>query len=250
MKSKLKPLFLILLSFLLFSFVGNKHKNDLDKYHLKGRVKTCTEFYYYNNSGTQKNKLSSRDVDDYNSKGYLIAVSSYFGKSDTILEKWTYLYNNRDKMIEEKGYGYNNRLTYTRRYNCDSNWVKLFSIDSIVDDWKTFYKYDTKGNMIEEGCYKNNMAFNEKFIYQYDALDNLIEEDDYLYNKDSLTQKLFYKHDTNGNEIERSGGHPCDRYTCKYENFDKEGNWLREIKISKDNIPEETIIERVIEYYP
>jgi hypothetical protein len=251
MKSKLKPLFIIPLSFLLFSFVGNKHKTDLDLNHLKGRVKTCTEFYYYNSSGTQKNKLSSRDVYDYNSKGYLIAVSSYLGKSDTISEKWTYLYYNRDRKIEEKGYGYNNRLTYTRRYKCDTNWEKLFSSDSIVDDWQTFYKYDNNGNNVEEDRFKDGMVFERKLMYKYDTTDNLIEEDDYLYANDTITDKLFYKYDSNGNVIERRGlRHLCDGYTYKYENFDKEGNWLREIKISSDIIPEETIIERVLEYYP
>lgn len=63
----------------------------------------------------------------------------------------------------------------------------------------TVYKYDTKGNKIEETSYgSDNSTIISKSIYKYDASGNVIEE--IKYNSDGeLTEKKVNTYDANGN---------------------------------------------------
>ena len=135
---------------------------------------------------------------------------------------------------------------------------------------KNTYKYDEKGNKIEEnryttwsglGCsnatgYKSSGdkqdadgSLESKITNKYDDKGNMIEEN--YYNADgSLYSKYTSKYDEKGNKIEyneyNADGSLESKRTNNYE-FDATGNWIKKTCIANDK-PKE-LIERVIEYY-
>ena len=74
---------------------------------------------------------------------------------------------------------------------------------------KTIYKYDSRGNKIEEADYNSDGSLDDKTIYKYDLRGNKIEEA--KYNSDGpLDRKYTYKYDSRGNMIERTDGEGRD----------------------------------------
>ena len=66
---------------------------------------------------------------------------------------------------------------------------------------KTTYKYDIKGNLIEENDFKTNGSLNSMTSFTYDEKDNILEGA--IYNSNGqLSSKGTYKYDDNGNQIE------------------------------------------------
>jgi hypothetical protein len=97
-------------------------------------------------------------------------------------------------------------------------YVNLVYLDS-----KRTYKYDDKGNKIEENSYKTDGSLNYRWTYKYDNKGNKIERNTY-----------------------NSDGSLGDKTTYKYE-FDKQGNWSKRIEV-KDEMAK-YILERQYEYY-
>jgi hypothetical protein len=88
-----------------------------------------------------------------------------------------------------------------------------------------------------------------KKTYKYDEKGNKIEEN--IYNDDgSLAFKKTYKYDEKGNKIEsnkyNADGSLSPKYTITYK-YDIMGNWIKQTTI-KDGKPTQ-LSERVIEYY-
>ena len=141
---------------------------------------------------------------------------------------------------------------------------------------KETYKYDDKGNEIEENTYnadgslffvpvfqeivKNHESLSSTIIIKYDDKGNRIEENIYKVIKgDSINGQVVgggvsnytitYKYDDKGNKIEaiwcRSDGSLFEKETYKYE-FDEKGNWIKKISF-RNQIG--NIKEREYEYY-
>ena len=257
----MKPLFLIVLSFFLLSFNGDKVRKYLERSNIKGKVKSVTEFEYGppKSSKKKKGKLYDKTVTICNNQGKWIELYLY-DSNNNIEQKNFRTYRIKDKQIEEKSYNKNDSLKFREVYQYDSTWSYCLmeqSYSDVVDssnsfDTKIEYKFDDIANTIEEYDYEpNGIDTNSKYVKKFDDKGNMMEGDDYLNNVHKLSHKTIYKFDDNGNNIEVSGyesnGRLSSRYNCKYENFDNEGNWLKQIRLHNNEV--ELITERIIEYY-
>jgi hypothetical protein len=115
---------------------------------------------------------------------------------------------------------------------------------------KNTYKYDEKGNNIEDNLYKADGSLPWKHTFKYDVKGNKIEEIIYNASNGSLSSKNTYKYDEKGNNIERNtydgDGSLRVKNTYKYE-FDATDNWIKQT--STTNGKSYYLTERVIEYY-
>jgi len=100
---------------------------------------------------------------------------------------------------------------------------KFGEIEKDYLSYKDTYKYDEKGNMIEENKYNADGSLKSKDTYKYDEKGNRIEV--ICNNADGI---LYYK------------------FTFKYE-FDATDNWIKKT-FTADGKPKD-LTERVIEYY-
>lgn len=119
---------------------------------------------------------------------------------------------------------------------------------SIIE--KCTYKYDDRGNQLEEALYGSNGVFGSK--YKYNDRRNRIERA--LYDSEGvLVYNSTYKYDDKGNMIEDAEYFSDEslrkKYIITYSEFDKHGNWLK--AISTDDLKNQisSIVEREIEYY-
>ena len=116
---------------------------------------------------------------------------------------------------------------------------------------KRDYKYDNRGNEMEEDCYEQD-GITSRYTYKYDDKGRMIERN--MYNsKGRLIFKMGFKYDDNGNKIEQNSyeenGILNSKYSCKYDKYDKSGNWLMKTGFQGFNNIPENIIKRKIEYY-
>ena len=123
------------------------------------------------------------------------------------------------------------------------------------------YKYDDRGNRVEEGWYSEQGALLYRIVYIYGDKGNITEETHY--NRDSLNRKITYIY-LNGNVIEEvresrvesSGGSYIDKQSYKYSyEYDTTGNWIKRTVLSvgskKGKVTYEpySVDYRVITYY-
>ncbi len=281
----MKPLFLIPLSFLLFSFVGNKHKNDLELKNLKGKVKTTIELWYPVNTKTGKmDTIPEKTIENYDSEGNMLSSNSY-QQNGKILFSSTYQFNKPKRLIINKILNEKSRQLNIIQFDTNLNWISIYGFDEYnsLTDIMTF-KYDSNGNNLghyiynptlvsysidASGTRKDRFPLNKdsvidireidgtwqvsKFIYKYDSMGNQIEEETYLNDTNKLSSRSVFKYDNKDDKIEVSrydeaNGKLYIRYNCKYLNYDKQGNWTKQIRLHNNVV--EGITKRTIEYYP
>ncbi len=227
-------------------------KNHLRKMNLSGRVKSVNERSY--NAAEKFGEIQKIDSTGnlsywkFNESGNLTeSVSSKY--------KITYKYDSKGQEIEEQR-----------------------GLEDEPYRWKTVFRYDDKGNAIEEAEYEgegilacnttrtyNDMGVRLKGIQsRYSPDGNLTsraiteyDEDNkqtvvkYYNAKGDLTSEWDYKYygDRNVQEIRISDFDKNEKDTlrCKYDNYDKTGNWLKKAMFEKDKCF--FLIEREIEYY-
>ena len=141
-----------------------------------------------------------------------------------------YKYDEKGNKIE--GHEYPNLYDHDD-FKCDEKGNKIEGTKFDVNrdrgsyEYKYTYKYDEKGNMIEENYYKSS-ELNYKSKYKYDEKGNKIEENWYN-SAGGLWYKLTYKYDVKGNKIEQinnnADGSLFYKYTYKY---DVKGNKIEE----------------------
>src|SRR3989339_340573 len=218
----------------LYSCTGRKIKSDLNNARIKGNVKTITEMVYSTNEldgKSKKNNLESKIIKRYDTKGNLLTENVYMKiqQKEFLYSQVVYKYDDRGNQVEINFIGLN---------------------DSI--EGKQVCKYDTKGNRIEEEGYKADGKFGGKSIllyddqgnlikrqnliiniesiinYMYDSKNNIIEENRYN-SGDSLYMRIKYTYDEKNNQTSLNKYNPdklIQSITYKYENFDKNENWL------------------------
>ncbi|MDR1199525.1 MAG: hypothetical protein LBK94_11055 [Prevotellaceae bacterium] len=141
-------------------------------------------------------------------------------------------FDNNGNVIEDAMYG--STGGFFSRYKYDDKGNRIEEMCYYEDNYsdrnlrhKTIYKYDDKGNQIEISCYKPDGNLSYKEIYKYDGKRNLIEES--LYNPDgSFDYKWIYKHDDKGNKIEKNRYKSEDKI-FKYK-YDDKGNEIESIE--------------------
>ena len=170
--------------------------------------------------------------------GYRITYS-YDSENNLIEEN---KYNSNNNIIEKCNYQFTNGIKINgslEKYNSDESQISMLS--------KFIYKYDNKGNLIENNHYNSNsiLSFKEK----YDDKGNITE---YIWYKEDGTydSKDTFKFDDKGNQIGviSFDSNYTDTYnsSSKYE-FDKNGNWIKKYIYSNTTLG--SIYIRKIEYY-
>ncbi|MDR1170787.1 MAG: hypothetical protein LBK97_08150 [Prevotellaceae bacterium] len=256
-------------------------KTDLDKAGLKGRVKSVKEFRY--KAVEKPGEMTGEEIlfafDKYDKKGNVTERNSC--NTDGRGSKYTYEYDGKENMIEilhddndgrilskctyeydEKGYLMKENIhessdgIYVNTYKYDEKGKKI-AVNRYNPDgrlyWTFAWKYDEKGNTIEESGSCPDGEYTYK--YKYDENGNRTESS--VYTSDgSSNEKSTYEYDEKGNIIEKINyndayidGKLGWKYTYKY---DRQGNWIEKTTKYKDESSksgEPNIIRRKIEYY-
>jgi len=197
---------LTIVSIILFfsNCTDNKIKNDLTKENLKGKVRRVIE----NSYDTEEKFGEVIKTDQYGQKEF------YFNEQGYFLQK-------KERFNYPDYFSYN---TETFKYDQQENIIeKRFESNNSMfgeSSHKYTYKYDKKGNKIEENRYNYKGELEDKVVYKYDSSGNKIEKNNYN-SKGELRSKETYKYDNKGNEIEEnwynSEGELEDKVVYKYD---------------------------------
>jgi hypothetical protein len=212
--------------FFLFACSSEAVKNSLTEQNLNGRVKSLTETTYpVDSTGKITDSIFLEQIMyRYNSKGNKIAEIHYY--PDSLNELATFKYNLSGKKVEKRWRDTNNE----------------------IDHLATF-RYDKKGNNIEKRWSETDGSLMKKEIYLYDENGNKTAEE-IISIEDTTSERRTFSFDNRHNLIEEIRYSSDDsiprRYSYKYLEFDKEGNWLKRMQYQK-SIPL-TITLRKIEY--
>jgi hypothetical protein len=254
---------LILLVLSLQVHGQTKKKNDLELRGLKGKVKQVSMENFEARSNysplTDVEKLVdtlkwffvAKEITTYNHKGGVFKIDDLMTyKGDSTRSKHIYIYSHKGNNIECDVYisdsltdknlmkydGKKNLIEQVeqrkdkipdisyKRHNPEEPIPLKDTLFLSYNKWA--FKYDNKGNMVEENCYnrwgkvsstttskydnKGNRierlgksdARNNRDIYKYDNKGNMVEEDSYSDNM--LSRKSFFKYDENGHKVEQN----------------------------------------------
>jgi len=222
------------------------------KYDIKGKLLEWDGITY-------DEEINKGQIYQYDTNGNMVWYD-VFNAGMNLDFRYKYKYNGN--VIERDQYflgGMNNGDLYHKildAYDTNSNLIKVEEYQVTNEEGiktthylaKRIYKYDILGNLIECDRYREELGDEQnlgKIIYKYDTKNNLIENAEYDYALTYIKRQSAYN----------------------YENFDKEGNWLKctivfnayEEKTGKDGViligsTEKVrtltyVIERKIEYY-
>lgn len=255
--------------------------NDLDKDHLKGKVKSVTEIKYAlseagGNAGKDKilfHKYTSFDNYGYETETILYINGEIFLKSE-------YLFGANGKQSEMNETNPDGTPNLNVTYNYDDKRFRTEAIYNWADDRKigeiaehtdyyyeiiqndiftrVLYKNEYRGYCTEENYLKADSSLSFKIAAKYDFRGNKLESG-YYHGNGRLSWMTKYKYDRYDNLIE-SRVYKSNRIAVlskyKYQ-FDGLGNWVvrkedREVNV---NILTEgleranTLTERTITYY-
>lgn len=252
---------LILTGFIFFADGCSQPKknNERERMKLYGKVKSLKEISYLAvvkpglvEKGKPGGPVWKKDVHIFFSESGRKTEEDYLRKDGGLRYKSLFFYDKKGNKVEEKAYKPDGKLWYNKYSVFDNNGKiiaeKLFKGDSLVNKW--VYKYDTKGNKIDEERYlSDEQHLSIRVTYQYDEKGNKIEET--MYNREGgLIVKWISKYNIHGMQIEEKYLNAAGviEATESYQYvFDKPGNWIQQI-VYEDGQPK-YIVERVIEYY-
>ena len=253
-----------------FSSCSSGEKNDLTESNLKGRVKQITELV----NNQVKDSLASDETDpteekteydvmrvlDFYPNG-LLKNLRLITEDGTTIQKYEY---DKDSLLSQVLQFADGRLVAYDLYTYDDQRRKQTRVIKDTAD-KTLvsikYKYDRKGNLIEEQTEYPGMDMSSVLQYKYDRKGHRIEKQE---TRNGVNSDIVEKYEYNAqNDLEKvitvdqmKGQEPfslTQRYL--YLQTDSLGNWT--VRETRSQIPgfgeAETILqrwERTIEYYP
>ena len=253
-----------------FSSCSSGEKNDLTESNLKGRVKQITELV----NNQVKDSLASDETDpteekteydvmrvlDFYPNG-LLKNLRLITEDGTTIQKYEY---DKDSLLSQVLQFANGRLVAYDLYTYDDQRRKQTRVIKDTAD-KTLvsikYKYDRKGNLIEEQTEYPGRDMSSVLQYKYDRKGRRIEKQE---TRNGVNSDIVEKYEYNAqNDLEKvitvdqmKGQEPfslTQRYL--YLQTDSLGNWT--VRETRSQIPgfgeAETILqrwERTIEYYP
>ena len=253
-----------------FSSCSSGEKNDLTESNLKGRVKQITELV----NNQVKDSLASDETDpteekteydvmrvlDFYPNG-LLKNLRLITENGTTIQKYEY---DKDSLLSQVLQFADGRLVAYDLYTYDDQRRKQTRVIKDTAD-KTLvsikYKYDRKGNLIEEQTEYPGMDMSSVLQYKYDRKGRRIEKQE---TRNGVNSDIVEKYEYNAqNDLEKvitvdqmKGQEPfslTQRYL--YLQTDSLGNWT--VRETRSQIPgfgeAETILqrwERSIEYYP
>jgi hypothetical protein len=205
--------------------VVKKLKSDAEDEGLKGKVKSVfkeDQFIKGAKAGTPKQK----DSDEYyNEAGNLTKKVLYSDTNGFPFDVTVYGYINGSRVSKSNFIEYESSIGGIMVEESPSVSKRR---DNRYDS-KYVYKYDIKGNLIERINYDNAGRIWNRLVYKRNG--NVI--DTILYDeKGQVNNRTQIKIDDKGNEIENVNfDSPMEgwtsTYSYKYEDFDKEGNWIK-----------------------
>lgn len=248
------------LSYMLFSmatfglFIGfiipDNKLNDLEKYRLKGSVKSVMEIKYSLAEEADSalkgeaifQKYTLFDINGYETETTLFKNGDEFLTSE-------YLFGADGKQVEMNEYNPDGTLNLNVMYKYDDkgfkseaiyNWAENRKIGEIADNTdyyyeiipnyiftKVHYKNEYRGYCIEENYLKADNSLSFKFVAKYDFRGNKLESG-YFHGNNRLFWMTKYKYDRYDNLIE-SRVYKSNRIAViseyKYQ-FDAVGNWV------------------------
>jgi YD repeat-containing protein len=221
-------------------------KTDLEKAHLKGKVKQFSLFYF--KIDTMKNELI---VDTtyyrYNLDGNLIDLKSSSGS------RTTFQYNSDGMLVKEIAYSNVGQIDFIDTFKYDSLGFEIEEdcfFKMYNDKFYYTFKYDENGNQIESlQHYPGSLG--HKKVSKYDERGIPLEFSEFD-DRNELYQNVIFEYDKSGEyigEISKSDIERILNYktTIKRRRIDKKGNALKEI-IYENGKPN-AIYKSVIEYY-
>ena len=253
-----------------FSSCSSGEKNDLTESNLKGRVKQITELV----NNQVKDSLASDETDpteekteydvmrvlDFYPNG-LLKNLRLITEDGTTIQKYEY---DKDSLLSQVLQCADGRLVAYDLYTYDDQRRKQTRVIKDTAD-KTLvsikYKYDRKGNLIEEQTEYPGMDMSSVLQYKYDRKGRRIEKQE---TRNGVNSDIVEKYEYNAqNDLEKvitvdqmKGQEPfsiTQRYL--YLQTDSLGNWT--VRETRSQIPgfgeAETVLqrwERTIEYYP
>lgn len=211
--------------------LDNPQRNTKIIYSYNERNKLLKEEYYSVNDS-----LSSEVFYKYDENNNLIEWITY-NDARLFNLKYIYKYDNQNNLIEELFYGDSTYVYWGKEvYHYDNqNKTKKISQYNSEEILRREMIYDKKENLIEETEYDSlNVRF--KWTYKYDNKGNEIEENRFGADG-SFHFKHISKYDDKGNLTERTefnkNNNPVETEIYKYK-YDKKGNWIEKIQIQND----------------
>ncbi|HET6767891.1 MAG TPA: hypothetical protein VFH08_10850 [Chitinophagaceae bacterium] len=229
---------------------AKEKKSDVAVQRLQGKVEVMSETIYF--PGNTK-KVSTKNVFKYDDNGNRIELSNY--KPDGSLNSTIKsIYDANGNITSEQTLLGNGTVDITSTIRTDAKGNRMEQDDKKAGNsnplfnYKHYFKYDEKGQLIERIANRANGAFAFKYGFKYDDNGNKTEWTRYGPDN-SILEKVVYKFDAKNNLIEETKYKPDgslkEAYTYSYE-FDKKNNWIRQKKMQDNTVVE--IKEREIKY--
>lgn len=224
----------------IYSDYGNHELKWIYQYDNRNK----TEASYYDKNEELGGKWKYNKYDD---NGNILEGSRY-GKDGKleIRMKWIFKYDAKGNVIEESQYS-------KQEWSKEKITPNKFGVDvsKILDTSKkqqkgvdlSEYLSTSDTTQTKQKTSSDEWSFDYQWKYKYDNKGNKIEECEY--DKDgTLENKFTYKYDDNGNKIEGKG----EKSNGKYEYvFDKLENWI--IRTAFENENPTYVVERKIKYF-
>ncbi len=265
--------------FFFFLFCTAEAKNDLTTQHLKGKVRSVTNCQCpVGRNGRIDSTWCMLYVFRFNEMGNQYEDNDYSGGNlwtgfGSLNHKRIYKYDiyGRQEQVEE--YNAHGKLDQKVVYIYDSlgNRVERDNYNGSGKLWfKSVFAYDDKGNKKECSKYNPDSILLEHYTYSYDTRGNLIFEQHVVMRSrikegsvgrnagelvDESVRMMDYvktfAYDDSGRLISETDNlaqmaKPLET-TFKYEHYDSQGNWLKQINMERGKPT--SITERIIDYY-
>jgi hypothetical protein len=229
---------------------------DLTEPELKGNVKEVIQYTFRTADSTNldTSQYWQKNVKEFDEKGN--EIEELWFQGDNLLSKFLFT-NANDAKIEKDQFGADGRLDtkYIFNYNKDGQETE-FDTESLggglvtPSTAKMYFKYDAKGNRIEQDQYMDgNCVVKESF--KYDG-NNQRTESDRLESYGSTTEKIVTKYHTVDNQTSEEAyrnGQLSKGRTTTYYNIDKNRNWHTMLVEATGMYAFKHVVKRYITYY-
>ena len=248
----MKLLFVLVLVVATQASAQVKTETPVDK--LQGKVKSVKENEYHlgRQYGIRYNRYEGQTISVYSETGAEIEVEGYdkHGNADY---KLIYTYDAQGNRVACDDYN-NGKLETksTYKYDDHANITEQDDFDALTNKLtkKHVFKYDGSGHQIEFTATDADGKQEFRAANTVNA-DGKVTEEQYYDADNNPEFKIAYTYDTRGNEsvltYYKPDGTVDFKLSYEYENFDANGNWIKETTL-KNGKPF-VVINRELQYY-
>ncbi len=187
-----KYLILISILFPLLIFSQQRirlNSNDIERYHLKGKVKSLKYFVYdvkYLNDSVYEIKIEDFIVPknykiEFNKNGYITKKTEYRSKNDSLIKKGVWLYEYDNNKIKNEIYYWNNNSKDTSKwtYNYPNKNTTLITQQSTMSPKLMYYSYQQNKNKEYYKSANADSSFIRRTLNVYDKKNRIIRIEKY-----------------------------------------------------------------------